>query len=661
MEPKKPDVQRESLGGDVSTYHPPEPDPDRELRDLDFLHHVKQNARAKALRLQPEEIPYEGVTVVEEPLILPPNPVVTHVGSEAGDSDAPEAEATPVEFREPARPGRWDWLRTLLTWHRVGLDVGERTVKYVVVKRSLQGYRLVDCGIRPMPSATDHERRQSAVAEILATCLPRCLLRRARITTAVAGLQVFFHNLKLPNLPAKDLRQAVPWACRKHLALPLEAAVLDFLPLRQPASKNAAQRAVFVTAAQEELVLDHLELLDTAGVAPAKVSTVPAALWRLTQSMRHEHVAHFAALEIGASRSHIAFVRDGELHFAREIPTAGRHFTEALCGVVFVEGREIHISAARAERLKQRYGFPNPRRQGYAREGVPFQEISVMLRPVLEKLVHEVQRSIDFYREKFGVRRLDRIYLTGGGAILKNLDVRLAKELRLTVETLNPFDHIAPGADFNTYALEKLGPRLAVAAGLAVDATHALNLLPAAVRERRAVRRTLRRVAAAGLLVLVFLLAWSLNLSQREAGLEATLGELRQAYASAEPEVRRYAELNARAARLEAERERYLKLIGEEGRLVRHLKAVSHLIPENVALRAVRADVRGSQKAEAGEAGEDVVVLEGTAYPSGGTEGMNLTPLLMRLREARYFRNIALRERKVESNGALAFVLECRF
>ena len=64
------------------------------------------------------------------------------------------------------------------------------------------------------------------------------------------------------------------------------------------------------------------------------------------------------------------------------------------------------------------------------------------MRPVLERLVSEIGRSLDYYRSQFNVERVDRVLLTGGGAKLKNIAPFLSNELHLPVEDFNPLKKI---------------------------------------------------------------------------------------------------------------------------------------------------------------------------------------------------------------------------
>ena len=82
----------------------------------------------------------------------------------------------------------------------------------------------------------------------------------------------------------------------------------------------------------------------------------------------------------------------------------------------------------------------------------------------IEDLASEVSRSLSFYLERVPDAALSRIYLTGGGALLKNLDVFLTSRLGAPTAILNPLQ-LLPVADQSEIPA---GPLYTVALGLAL-------------------------------------------------------------------------------------------------------------------------------------------------------------------------------------------------
>lgn len=88
------------------------------------------------------------------------------------------------------------------------------------------------------------------------------------------------------------------------------------------------------------------------------------------------------------------------------------------------------------------------------------------LSPALEELASEIARSLSFYLERVPDAALSRIYLTGGGALLKNLDVYLTGRLGAPTSVFNPLQLLPVSAPVSPLTTQ--GPLYTVALGLAL-------------------------------------------------------------------------------------------------------------------------------------------------------------------------------------------------
>jgi len=88
------------------------------------------------------------------------------------------------------------------------------------------------------------------------------------------------------------------------------------------------------------------------------------------------------------------------------------------------------------------------------------------LAPALEELASEIARSLSFYLERVPDAALSRVYLTGGGALLKNIDVYLTGRLGAPTSIFNPLQSLPVSAPASPITTQ--GPLYTVALGLAL-------------------------------------------------------------------------------------------------------------------------------------------------------------------------------------------------
>ena len=117
----------------------------------------------------------------------------------------------------------------------------------------------------------------------------------------------------------------------------------------------------------------------------------------------------------------------------------------------------------------------------------------VLQRPALERLIAELNRSIDYYKREFGEARVDRILLCGGTAATKNVRDFLATNLQIKCETFDPLK-IGNLYKRGVTAEQEIGFRLVGAIGLLCDAM-VVDLMPHELRARRQAATDVKIVA----------------------------------------------------------------------------------------------------------------------------------------------------------------------
>lgn len=665
----------------------------RAFLDIEMLRDQYVSAPPESPPQQPSGLPPQHVTVVEispSPAIFPFEKSDTETTSsrprvaatappETIDSDGDTRRGVDSQKVESPIPPRRDSQRrhnffTSLQGNLfVGLDLGARFLKYVALRKTAAGYQVQDYDsmeLPLLPPEMSEQEKEKIIGQQLRNFLIGKPLRNSWITSAVSGLDVLFRHHLLPRMPKKDLAGAVPWATRKDLPFPVESALIDYAVLGTRKDGNAEKMEVVAVATPAAVVERHLAQLKSNQVTPQKVSTVAIALWNLLLQNHATHTQSLLIIDIGAVSTHIAFVDHGRLQFVREITTAGNDFTEALTSTVYAEGREIALSASAAEQLKRQYGLPMADALGTTASGIPLAEIAVMMRPAVERLVNEIQRSVDYYREKYKTGALQHIYLTGGGARLKNLEQVLTAKLGVTTEPYDPFATLIPKKWRYDERLAELAPQLGVAFGLALDRRKELNLLPPALRgafRLRAAQKYFRYFVVLGLLGIAFATGF-LYFKSRQFG--ADVQRLQLDYQRLLPRRELYVELSHELEGLQNQLAAYQSKIVIRLTAPEHLRALSNLIPPSMALTSVNLETVTAKSDGEGQNPQflDVLMINGVVLKSTGgvatnatQEGVKLADFLIALEKTGYFRSLDLRHWELQPDGTISFTLACLF
>ncbi|PIW15126.1 MAG: pilus assembly protein PilM, partial [Armatimonadetes bacterium CG17_big_fil_post_rev_8_21_14_2_50_66_6] len=92
------------------------------------------------------------------------------------------------------------------------------------------------------------------------------------------------------------------------------------------------------------------------------------------------------------------------------------------------------------------------------------------LSPVINELITETRRSLEYYASRYPGANIDRVLLMGGTARLRGLADVLSAELGLPVAVANPFDSVrlSPKSDLTPEYLAEMSPALCTGLGLAI-------------------------------------------------------------------------------------------------------------------------------------------------------------------------------------------------
>jgi type IV pilus assembly protein PilM len=240
--------------------------------------------------------------------------------------------------------------------------------------------------------------------------------RSRNVVVGVTSHQIVVREMTVPNLPARELRQSLPFQVRDVLPMPVDKALLDFYPLEK--SKKAETVRGLLIAAPKENVLTMVHVVEKAGL---KVSRVDLASFALLRAAAQLDAKVEAIADIGAEATNIVIHVDGEPRIVRTIPRGGADVTELIAN-------RMGLSLADAEDLKCRVGL------------IPTENIRAteVIRDAMRPLISEIRSSFAYLQAADAQARVGSLSLCGGSALLPGLVDTLNNELGVRVFIADP-------------------------------------------------------------------------------------------------------------------------------------------------------------------------------------------------------------------------------
>ena len=349
----------------------------------------------------------------------------------------------------------------------VGLDVSDRSIKYVELKETRDGLRLKRYGEKNLPAGTivagEIKKPDTLSANLAALLKP---LGLHHLAAALPEERNYISVMPLPEAEKEQIREAVELGLPEKIPLPAGEAIFDFELLRPTAeivmeakiseAKPKHQDAI-VYAFPRAAVQSYLGVYLNAGLAPVSFALETAALSRALISDFQKHLP-MILVDFGRTRTTFVIVAGGLVRFSSTVNVAGESLDQALA-------KALQSSLVEAEKIKKENGLlhsPDNRR------------VYEALMPVVSAVADEIERHILFWNTHAEhvhgqPPQIDQVILSGGDSSLIGFREYLELKLGLKVELGNPWINIAP--------FEKYIPELTFNESIAFSVAIGLSLM----------------------------------------------------------------------------------------------------------------------------------------------------------------------------------------
>lgn len=358
----------------------------------------------------------------------------------------------------------------------LGIDIGTASIKVVELANFKGRPRLVTYGfIEKKPSEIKSlVDDPTGTATIINEICAKSRTSSKKVIAALPNFSVFTSILNLPNLPKKELASAISWEAKKIIPMPLEEIILDWKiieelednsglkslgepnspsnpqqnkPMGKIFSKPQSNLKILLTGASRNLVKKYVDIFNVSGLTLLSLETENFALIR---SLVGNDKSVIMLVDLGASTSNIAVVEKGIPVLSRSIEIGGTMITRAI-------SNSLNINFDRAEQFKQDLSLGSET----ADNALP-QTVEKAFSPIL----NEIKYTINVYQEQ-NKKKVEKIILTGGSALLGNLSGYLSNVLNINTYVGDPWARVIFPTELKPI-LDRLGSKFAVAIGLSM-------------------------------------------------------------------------------------------------------------------------------------------------------------------------------------------------
>lgn len=341
----------------------------------------------------------------------------------------------------------------------LGIDIGDSSLKMVELKKKKKQIFLSNYAFSENVSEVNFTKIEDP--NYLAKAINKVRLDAGitsqKVIVSLPTFSVFSSIINVNSLGKKDLSLVVAEEAKKVIPLPMDEMTIDWRVIADENGKipSKGNMRVFLTGSPKKLVRRYVDIFKAAKLSLLSLETETFSLIR---SLIGNDKSTVMIVEIGANSTDFSIVKESIPVLNRSLGVCSSTITKALSekmGLSFAQAEQFKIDLASSERDKNGEGNKEKK-----------EEIPPLILKVIEPIITEIKYMLEFY-STHNNDSVQKIILSGGGALLAGLSNYLAKELDLNVIVGDPFSRLRYPKELEP-VLQDVGPKLAVAIGLAM-------------------------------------------------------------------------------------------------------------------------------------------------------------------------------------------------
>lgn len=331
----------------------------------------------------------------------------------------------------------------------------------------LKQYAIKSLGLE----GSQETKREALILKTLQETIAALGIKAKDINVCAPGFHVFSKFVKLPPVDPGKVTQIIQYEAQQNVPFPLAEVVWDYQIL---GTTPGGELEVLLVAIKSDIVEGLFRTTEASGLHLQICDVSPAALCNTFRYNYGELEDCTMLLDIGAKTSNLLFFEKGKV-FSRSINLGANSITQDFAN-------EAKLKFDQADKIKIDEGFVSLGGAYEEPENQHQAAISKIARQFMTRLHIQVNQTLQFYRGQQGGSAPQRLFLSGGAAIMPYTAQFFAEKLNVPVEYFNPFRNVQIDPAVNLEELSRVAHSLGEVVGLGLrnmaNCPVELNLMP---------------------------------------------------------------------------------------------------------------------------------------------------------------------------------------
>ncbi len=300
----------------------------------------------------------------------------------------------------------------------VGIDIGTMSVKMCVLHHSKAGYALKNLAMKSFEDTILSDGGivdNGFLAGQIKDIMKENGINAKDAACALSSYSVIAKRVSVPFLDEEALEHTMSLEVESVIPFPLKDIYYSYYVVGTDEEKETMMN-VQIVAAKKEIIDGYRKVFETADLALQILDVDIFGVTNLIEQIYNPRDMSVVVVDIGASITNIAIMKEDNIEFTREVLVGGRYLTGQI-------EKTMRISYGEAEQRKI----------------TADEEISYLFEDFIYNISSEINKTINFYASTKPKERIGRIYITGGSSLLKGLKEAIQANSGIETDYIDPF------------------------------------------------------------------------------------------------------------------------------------------------------------------------------------------------------------------------------
>ncbi len=321
----------------------------------------------------------------------------------------------------------------------IGLDIGHDSIRMtqLEIRDEKISVRAAEEAHIEIDKMEDEQAWRSMVVATIKKLLAKGNFSENNTISCLPSGDLKITSLRLTEAEIDKTEQVLKREVAERFKLDPENDAMDFIIAGNVRQGDEIKKELVLFACSNEIIRNHIEMLELAGLRPVSIDIMPCALFRgFERSFRRQEDIENAVVfvDIGSLYTTIVFGRGREICFVKQLKIGGENFNSEVASKLGITNRDAEVLRKELQNENKTLSKEQNKIDASTRQGM-IDAIS----KVAEEMAREISLCLRYYSVTFRGRRVERAIFTGGGSHENILLDIMKRQLAVGIEIAQPF------------------------------------------------------------------------------------------------------------------------------------------------------------------------------------------------------------------------------